>query len=227
MTPKKTNRTNLEKKRLFFFEYGVIVILAVLLAAFEWGKKEPIITDFVPRSNDTGIDEDPVEVTRMEKKLLKPPVLPTQIIAVPDPTIIIDEPTIFFNVDGNPSENIPDWVFKTTEETAIEDTFIVVEEMPKYRGGDVINFKNHVQELVVYPQEAINVSVQGKVFVQFIVNEKGILTNPKIVRSPDDLLSNSVLTALKQTEKWTPGKQRKIPVKVSFTIPISFELRQN
>jgi protein TonB len=225
MTPKKTKRTNLENKRTLFFEYGAVLVLAFLLAAFETGKPLYSETVLLPKDDGSIIDEILIDVTRSEKSLPKPPVVPFELIIVEDPAIIIDEPELP-DVEKTPTGPYKPWIFQKGEESAVPDSFFIVEEMPKYRGGTVENFKKHVQELVEYPQDAINIGIDGTVYLQFTVNEKGVLTNPTIVRSPDNMLSNSVLQAVRQTEKWTPGKQRKIPVKVSFTIPVKFTLKE-
>lgn len=225
MTPKKTKRTNLENKRTLFFEYGAVLVLAFLLAAFETGRPLNNDSGFKPIGEGKDIDEILIDVTRSEKSIPKPPVVPFELIIVDDPEIIIDEPEIA-DVEKTPASNYKPWEFTTKSETAEPDSFVIVEEMPKYRKGTVVNFQKHVQELVDYPQNAIDLGIEGTVYLQFTVNEKGVLTNPTIVRSPDNMLSNSVLQAVKQTEKWIPGKQRKIPVKVSFTIPVKFTLKE-
>jgi periplasmic protein TonB len=224
MTPKKTKRTNLENKRIIFFEYGAVLTLVILLAAFEWGKSLPEV-EYPTGNNEGTVIEIMTDITRVEKSIPKPPVMPTEIIIVKDPTIIIDEPQIADVEKFNPWEAI-NLTIKKKIENPIEDTFRIVEDMPKYRKGTVANFQKHVQELVKYPQEAMDNSIEGTVYLQFIVNEKGVLINPEIVRSPNDVLSNAVLQAIKKTEKWTPGKQRKIPVKVAFTIPVKFTLKE-
>ncbi|MBN2487065.1 MAG: energy transducer TonB [Bacteroidales bacterium] len=226
MTPIKTNQENLERKRFFFFEYGVLLILATLLAAFEWGKTLPVISEKDIIRNNYPIDVL-IPVTRVEKTLPPPPVMPVELIIINDPLIDIDEPDNFLNVDARWNDPTNVYKIKPVDETAEVDSFWIVEEMPKYRNGPVQNFQKHVQELVKYPDDAMRMGLQGMVFLQFMVNEKGILINPVIVRSPDRILSDAVLLAVSKTENWTPGRQRKIPVKVNFTIPVKFALNEN
>lgn len=224
MTPKKTNRTNLENTRMIFFEYGAILTMALLLAAFEWGKELPE-SIVVQNTDEKGEVEILTDITRNEKTIPKPPVVPIEIIIVEEPECDFDDLEIPDIEKGETGPYNP-IILKPKTEEPDNDPVTVAEEMPKYRKGPVQNFQKHVQELVEYPDDAISMGIKGIVYLQFVVNEKGILVNPQIVRSPDALLSNAVLEAIKHTEKWTPGKQFKIPVKVAFTIPVKFSLEE-
>ena len=77
-----------------------------------------------------------------------------------------------------------------------------------------------------YPQIAIDNGVFGKVFVQFVIDQKGNVIDLQVVRSADPLLDNEALRLIKSTSgMWTPGKQREQPVKVRYTFPITFRLQ--
>jgi len=102
--------------------------------------------------------------------------------------------------------------------------YSIVEEMPSFKGGDIKNFRNYIQKAVVYPQIAKENGIKGTVYVSFVVNKKGGITNIKIVRKVDPSLDNEVIRALKSAPKWSPGKQRGEKVNVSMTIPVTFQL---
>ena len=72
------------------------------------------------------------------------------------------------------------------------------------------------------PQEQ---GIQGKVIIQFVVDRDGTITDPVVVRSVDPYLDKEALRVIKAMPKWTPGKQRQKPVRVSFTVPINFQLQ--
>ena len=97
--------------------------------------------------------------------------------------------------------------------------------MPTYKKGDKSAFQQHLQKLVRYPVEALEANIQGKVFIQFIVDENGNIIREKIIKSPHPSLSEAVLIALKKTSKWQPGEQWGKKVKVTFTIPVNFVLK--
>jgi len=77
---------------------------------------------------------------------------------------------------------------------------------------------------VVYPEIAKENGIQGRVFVQFIVNSKGEVANVMVARSIDSLLDREAVRVIQSLTGWTPGKQRGKAVCVSFTVPINFQL---
>ena len=98
------------------------------------------------------------------------------------------------------------------------DVFEVVDEMPVLIGGLA-----GLQERVVYPQSARDEGVEGQVILQFVVDEDGAVTEPRVLRSPDDRLTEAALEAVSQV-RFEPGVQRGRPVKVRFAVPITFRL---
>jgi protein TonB len=107
-----------------------------------------------------------------------------------------------------------------------EDTpisFAVVEEKPQYPGGDEALMK-YIAENIEYPQIARESSIQGKVFVSFIIDSTGEVINPVIVNSIDPILDSLALDVVRNIPDWTPGKQRGKAVQVSYIIPITFIL---
>ena len=116
----------------------------------------------------------------------------------------------------------------TKDSEVVGEVFFIVEEMPKFQGSDdITKFKNHIAENLKYPQEAKENKIEGRVFVQFIINEEGKLGNVKIVRGVHPSLDNEAVRALKNSDPdWEPGKQRGKEVNVAYTIPIEFKLSE-
>jgi TonB family protein len=102
--------------------------------------------------------------------------------------------------------------------TGGDEIFEVAEVQPELIGG-----LEGVQERLVYPSDARAEGVQGRVVVQFVVDEEGRVTDPVVARSPDERLSEAALAAVRGAE-FTPGMQRGQPVKVRFALPITFQL---
>jgi len=75
-----------------------------------------------------------------------------------------------------------------------------------------------------YPKEAIEANITGKVFVQFVIEKDGSITNAKIARSASTLLDAEALRIVNNMPQWIPGKQRGKAVRVAYTLPISFSL---
>jgi TonB family protein len=115
--------------------------------------------------------------------------------------------------------------FDAEEDEEEEMVFIIVEDMPKFQGGDQNEFRRYVQENLQYPDSAVAKGISGKVFVQFVVNSRGKVVNTKIVRGVDPYLDNEALRVINSSPLWEPGTQRGRPVSVQFTFPVVFVLQ--
>ena len=105
-----------------------------------------------------------------------------------------------------------------------EDVFVIVEDMPEYPGGDEA-LRNDIASLVKYPVAAKENGIQGKVYITFVINEEGKIEDAKIARGVDPSLDKEALRVMNALDKtWKPGKQKGVPVKVSYTVPIKFAL---
>lgn len=102
--------------------------------------------------------------------------------------------------------------------------FTVVEEMPKFKGGDKARIQFLVENLR-YPEQARKDSIQGTVYVQFIIEENGSVTNAHILRGVNEDLDAEALRVVEMMPAWIPGKQDGKPVKVQFNLPLVFRLK--
>ncbi|GAB5534132.1 MAG: hypothetical protein Rubg2KO_03810 [Rubricoccaceae bacterium] len=103
--------------------------------------------------------------------------------------------------------------------TPTRDVFDVVEQAPVLIGG-----LEGLQSRVEYPEMARRVGIEGRVFITFVVDERGNVIDPQVARSPSDLLSEAALKAVRES-KFMPGQQRGRPVKVRYSLPVNFVLR--
>jgi protein TonB len=110
------------------------------------------------------------------------------------------------------------------QEKEEQQVFVVVEEMPEFPGGELA-LRTYIAKAIVYPTVAQENGIQGKVFVTFVVNKDGSVSNAKIARGVDASLDAEALRVVSTLPKWKPGKQRGVPVRVSYTVPISFKLQ--
>ena len=99
----------------------------------------------------------------------------------------------------------------------------IVEEMPKFPGGEPAMFK-FISENVKYPQEAKDKNISGRVFVNFVVEKDGSVDEVKVLRSIGGGCDEEAVRVVKSMPKWTPGKQKGKPVRVSYIIPFVFKL---
>ncbi|MFO7616562.1 MAG: energy transducer TonB [Bacteroidales bacterium] len=228
MIPKKTDRANLEKKKLLFIEIGLVMALAFTLTAFEY-TKEDLRTSNLQAIRDAQGEEEIIPITRQE--LQKPPDPPKPKTVIIDLNIVEDDIKLndeldFESFDANQDDaiRIADVIGNREEEEEDKEVFLIVEDMPKFQGEGIEAFRNYIQTTVKYPQVAMENGVSGTVYVSFVINRRGELTNINIMRGVDGSLDEEVIRALKAAPKWEPGKQRGKPVNVSFSIPIRFIL---
>lgn len=105
-----------------------------------------------------------------------------------------------------------------------EELFQVVDEMPEYPGGQDSLF-SFIAKNVEYPVAAQDKEIEGKVYIGFVVDETGTVTNARVLRGVDPDLDKEALRVINLLEKWTPGKEKGKAVKVEYTFPISFALK--
>lgn len=105
-----------------------------------------------------------------------------------------------------------------------EPLFIVVEQMPEFPGGKEALFR-FLNENVKYPAVAVANGIQGRVLCQFVVEKDGTITDVVVVKSGGDpSIDKEAVRVLKSMPKWIPGKQKGQPVRVKYTVPVSFKL---
>ncbi|MBP5257618.1 MAG: energy transducer TonB [Prevotella sp.] len=98
----------------------------------------------------------------------------------------------------------------------------VVEQMPSFPGGQQAMMK-FMKNNIRYPEALKKNKVQGMVLVQFVVDQTGRITNPVVKRSIEPSLDAEALRVVRAMPKWNPGKQNGKPVKVRYTLPVSFK----
>jgi protein TonB len=103
-----------------------------------------------------------------------------------------------------------------------EEPLFIVEVMPTFKGGDLSKFREWVGKRTNYPQAAIDNKIRGTVFLTFIVEKDGTVSNVTILKGVHPLLDDEAVKAISESPKWSPGLQRGQPVRVRFQIPLSF-----
>ncbi|MCX6244444.1 MAG: TonB family protein [Bacteroidetes bacterium] len=130
------------------------------------------------------------------------------------------------NTEAPPEEEIKveDTKTQVIEQEAPKEIFTVVEEQPGYPGGDEARIK-FLQANIKYPEEAKELGTQGKVFVTFVVEVDGSITDVRVLRGIGAGCDEEAIRVVKSMPKWVPGKQRGVPVRVQFNLPIKFTLQ--
>ena len=215
MQPKKNPKVSLENKKAMFFQIGLAVTLLDILIAFEWKSYDKSNYNLGDLKLDD-MEEEIIPITRQEVKPPPPPPPPPEIIE-----IVEDEVEIEKELEIEETETDEDEIIEIEEDD--EEFFMVVENMPEFPGGD-LGLMKFIQKNVRYPAIAKEYNITGKVYVSFIVDKQGNVTNVKIVRGVDKNLDAEAKRVVSSLPKYKPGKQRGKPVRVMFTIPINFTL---
>lgn len=104
------------------------------------------------------------------------------------------------------------------------EIFTVVEEQPGYPGGEESRIR-YLQENIKYPEEAKELGIQGKVFVTFVVEVDGKISDVRVLRGIGGGCDEEAMRVVRSMPRWVPGKQRGVPVRVQFNLPIKFTLQ--
>ncbi|MCI1640172.1 MAG: energy transducer TonB [Bacteroidales bacterium] len=230
MEIKKSKKASLENKRLLFTEIGFVLALLLVYGAFGYKSKDRKTATL--KGDEQAVEvEDMVPITQETPppppEAPKIPVLSDQIDIVDD-AIKVDD-NMFQNLedDANTGVQIMDYVQEVKEEDVDEAPipFALVEEKPKFQGGDANKFSIWVNQHLNYPEIAKENGVQGRVTMEFTVNADGTVSNVKVLRGVDSSLDEEAKRVISMSPKWTPGKQRDRAVKVTYTFPVIFQLR--
>ena len=229
MEIKKSPQASLENKRLLFAEIGLIIALLVVYAGFETSTRVHATANIIDDTKP--IEEDDILSVPLDTPPPAPeiPLLPqlSDEIEIVDNNVTVDLDFQSLE-DTDIPVDIKDYMTKeVVEEEVEEETYFVfnVEEKPTFNGGDANEFTKWVNTHIQYPQIAQEMSIQGKVTLQFTIEKDGSLQNVKVLSTPDESLSKEAVRVVSSSPKWKPGKQRDRAVKVTYTFPVLFQLR--
>jgi protein TonB len=111
------------------------------------------------------------------------------------------------------------------EEVAEKEIFTVVETSPSFPGGDEARIR-FLTNNISYPQKAREASVQGTVYITFVVERDGSISDVRVLRGIGAGCDEEAVRVIKMMPEWSPGKQRGKPVRVQFNMPIKFSLAE-
>ena len=230
MEIKKSPKADLEKGKTLNILMGFVVGLAILFVGFEWGDRDIQVATASDQVADI-IAEEEIEITRPENTPPPPPPPPAQVVTevlnVVNDDVDLEQQDIVTSEDNQKEAQhqtyTPPAVVEEEEESA-QTIFTVVEEMPKVPGGDGELLK-YIGKSIKYPVIAQENGIQGRVICSFVVNRDGSIVDAEVVRGVDPSLDKEAIRVINTMPKWSPGKQRGKPVRVKYTVPITFRLQ--
>ena len=219
MPSRKTEKADLRKKYPLYIEVGLVLVLGMLILAFKVNWNPPSDGDFAVQEQEQ-IEIEEVKQT-LQQETPPPPPKPPVPVEVPDESVLEDD---LLDLDAtldldDPVESAPPPPPDAVEKEEEPEIFVVVENMPELIGG-----LGSIQSKIKYPEMAKKAGVEGRVIVQFVVDEEGNVQDPQVVRGLGAGLDEEALRAVKMA-KFKPGMQRGKPVKVKMSLPITFRLK--
>lgn len=136
-----------------------------------------------------------------------------------EPLAIPGDVVVFEEIEGEMPEIFPE----VGEVEGESDVYQIVEQMPKFPGGEAELF-HYISKNIHYPQEAKEKGIQGRVFIGFVIEKDGSVSNIRNLRGVDSELDAEAIRVVESMPRWKPGMHRGEPVRVSYQIPIVFKL---
>ena len=221
MEPKKNPSFDLDRKRNFHLVIGLILSLSLVTVAFEWRTRvQPMDLLVSPVFEEEILP--PIPTTEHEPP--KPKLVQPEIVPVPDDEEVEIDVDVIIDVqitDNDLEAYLTDLV--PPEEDA-EEIMIFAETQPSFPGG-IDAFYRYLGETVEYPKPAIRRGVSGKVFVEFVVDKDGSLSQLRVAKGIGAGCDEEALRVIRNSPRWNPGKQRGRAVRVRMVVPITFKLQ--
>jgi len=235
MQSKKNEKVDLTKNSSLYFVIGLATILFISWQAIEWKTYEKDLYGYEALNVD---DEDDEEIPITEQLKTPPPPPPPpppapEVIEVVEDEEEVEE-TVIESTETNEDE-IVEIVEVEEEYDDVDVPFAVIEDVPIFPGCEKVSkserrncfqekINKHIRKNFRYPEIAQEMGIQGRVYVNFIIAKDGQITNIRM-RGPDKNLEKEAQRIIAKLPNMIPGKQRGRPVRVPFSIPITFRLQ--
>lgn len=219
----KKPKADLRNYYNLYLEFGMAATILLLVGLFRM--------HYNPKGNGENFTPPPQEVVKMEKVVQTkqetqppPPPVPQVPVAVPNSQVINDAP-IDLNSELNLNSPLnlppppPPADTSGKDKNMDQQVFVVVEQMPKLIGGLA-----GLQKKITYPDLARKAGIEGRVYIEFVVDKHGDVKDPKVVRGIGGGCDAEALRVVKNAH-FTPGMQRGRPVNVRYSLPIVFKLQ--
>lgn len=233
MEPKKNPKADLTRNSSLYFLIGLVAILFISWRAIEW-KKYDTSSSLQYTMNIEQEAEEEIPITEQVKTPPPPPPAPEVIEVVEDEAEV--EETVIESTETTQEEKIVEVkeVEVAEEDVDVDVPFAIIEDSPVFPGCENVakdkkkdcfqeKMQQHISKNFRYPEVAQEMGIQGRVNVVFTIDKDGSITNIR-TRGPDKNLEAEAKRIIEKLPKMNPGKQRGKPVRVPFSIPITFRL---
>ena len=234
MEPKKNPKADINRNSGLYFAIGLAFTMFVIWRALEWKKYDEVVNYDIALNVEDQLDEEVPLTEQLKTPPPPPPPAAPEVIEVVEDEEEVEE-TVIESTETSQEEEVIE-----IEEVEVEEIdedisvpFAVIEDVPVFPGCEGASDKKacfqeqmqkHIRKHFRYPEIAQEMGVQGRVNVMFVIQKDGSIGGIRM-RGPDKNLEAEALRIIELLPKMTPGKQRGRPVKVPFSIPITFRLQ--
>lgn len=222
MEPKKNRQADLGRYRQLILSFSFLLSISLVIMAFEWRSyNDEIIV--LHEANDIGcFIPDAPKVTEIRPPEA-PKILPVFIPVKNDEDI---EKEIKIDMDPDVSIELPPIrvLVAPPEPEKTDATIFDVVESPAQPADGIAQFYKYLADHIKYPSQARRMGVEGRVFVQFVINTDGTLTDLQVIKGIGAGCDEEAVRVLTSAKPWTPGTQRGVPVRQRMVLPITFHL---
>jgi periplasmic protein TonB len=225
MEAKKSPAADLENKKPYFTNIGLIISLSMMLIIFGWKTYDlnEIVIPEPPKEEPGGIIELPPNIPNLPK----PPVVQPTLITIVENTAP-EVQDVRINAEVTPGMEIPPYVppveVKTEEKRVDEEIFLIPDVMPEFPGGINVMYK-FLRDNLIYPQLAKETGITGTVYLSFVVEKDGRVTDIRVQRGAEGGLTEEAIRVIQLMPNWKPGWKGGVPVRTQFSMPVKFDLR--
>jgi len=234
MEPKKNPKADINRNSGLYFAIGLAFTMFVVWRALEWKKYDEVVNYDIALNVEDQLDEEVPLTEQIKTPPPPPPPAAPEVIEVVEDEEEVEE-TVIESTETSQEEEVIE-----IEEVEVEEIdedisvpFAVIEDVPVFPGCEGASDKKacfqeqmqkHIRKHFRYPEIAQEMGVQGRVNVMFVIQRDGSIGGIRM-RGPDKNLEAEALRIIELLPDMTPGKQRGRPVKVPFSIPITFRLQ--
>ncbi len=235
MQAKKSEKADLENIRSMFLLAGLVTSLLLCVILIEWKTYDQSVANL--GELDVEVDDEIIPITNRDvAPPPPPPPPPPEVIEVVEDDVELEEELEIQTTETDMMEEV-EVIEMEAEESDEVLSFAVVESVPIFPGCEdakdnaerKLCFQQKILQFVgrefKFPEMARQMGIQGKVYVNFVIEKNGKITNVEVIRGPDQLLNDEAVRVVKMLPQLTPAKQRGKPVRMSFTLPINAKLQ--
>ena len=219
MESKKNPEADLELRKSSLRWMGVMAAMAFVLVSFEWKWFDLQVEGLGDYKSDL-LEEEVIPVSFQQPP---PPQQQQTVLEIVEDDEEIEEELAMEDMEVDEDTEI-EFIEEVEEEFVEEEIFTIVQDMPSFPGGDAAML-SYLGKNIKYPNVAKESGIQGTVYVTFVVEKDGSVSNVKVLRGIGGGCDEEAIRVVKSMPRWTPGKQRGKPVKVQYNLPCRFVLQ--